>query len=126
MGEHLPRTPPGPPAGGVIPAQRGINSLAVVSIAAAVASYLIPHPFIGALVAIVTGHMARSENRKTGQGGSGLALAGLLLGYLHLLLTLLLIIFFFGALVTLLGIIGYAVTHGGSVPQPTPSSGQAA
>jgi hypothetical protein len=42
--------------------------------------------FIGAIVAIIAGHMARNEIRKSGGqiGGSGMATAGLLLGYIHL------------------------------------------
>ena len=45
-------------------------------------------PFIGAIVAIICGHMARSEIRRAPPGaigGDGLALGGLILGYLHLL-----------------------------------------
>ena len=41
-------------------------------------------PFIGTLVAIITGHMARSEIRRSnGQlGGDGMAIAGLVLGWI--------------------------------------------
>jgi Domain of unknown function (DUF4190) len=83
--------------------QRGTNSLAIVSLVAGISGYVLPHPFIGGLVAIVTGHMARGQIRRTGEGGGGFALAGLLLGYLHLFLSLLLvgvilaIVFGFGA-----------------------------
>jgi len=40
-------------------------------------------PFIGGLIAVITGHMARSEIRasKGTRGGDGLALSGLILGY---------------------------------------------
>ncbi len=54
-------------------------------------------PFVGAIVAIVCGHMARSEIRKSSpdqrQDGDGLAVAGLVLGYVQLV---------FGALVIVL------------------------
>jgi hypothetical protein len=46
-------------------------------------------PFIGALVAIVCGHVARNEIRSAPPGsidGDGMAVAGLILGYLHLVL----------------------------------------
>jgi len=43
-------------------------------------------PLVGAIVAVVTGHMARRDIRRTGEGGSGLAVAGLILGYVHLAL----------------------------------------
>ena len=36
---------------------------------------------VGSILGIVFGHLARSQIRKTGDGGSGLALAGLILGY---------------------------------------------
>jgi hypothetical protein len=39
---------------------------------------------IGSLVAIVCGHVARSQIRKTGEAGDGMAQAGLVLGYLGL------------------------------------------
>src|SRR5207302_6878613 len=65
--------------------ERPTNQLAIVSLAAAIASFAIL-PFVGALVAIVTGHMARSQIRKTGEGGDGLALAGVIIGYIHLAL----------------------------------------
>jgi hypothetical protein len=39
---------------------------------------------LGSLAAIITGHMSRSKDRKAGAPQSGLALAGLILGYLGL------------------------------------------
>ncbi len=56
--------------------------LAIVSLVAGVAGWSIV-PFFGALLAIVTGHMAQREIRES-QGiveGRGLATAGLVLGY---------------------------------------------
>jgi hypothetical protein len=59
-------------------------------------------PFFGAIVAIVCGHVARSEIRRAPPGmiqGDGLALTGLILGYLHLILFVLaasLLLSFFG------------------------------
>jgi hypothetical protein len=61
--------------------------------------------FIGAIVAIIAGHMARREIRDSGGriGGGGMAMAGLLLGYVQLGLLLL------GcAVVLLLALIGVA------------------
>jgi hypothetical protein len=37
--------------------------------------------FFIALVAIITGHIALSQIKKTGEQGRGLALAGLIIGY---------------------------------------------
>ncbi|NLF12571.1 MAG: DUF4190 domain-containing protein [Anaerolineaceae bacterium] len=58
------------------------SNLAVVSLVLGIAAWLLL-PIIGALGAIVTGHLARRDVRQSeGRlGGSGMALAGLLLGY---------------------------------------------
>ncbi len=61
------------------------NTLAILSLVFGVASYFVL-PIVGAVAAVVTGHMARGQIRRTGEGGGGLALAGLILGYLHLAL----------------------------------------
>jgi len=51
-----------------------LNTLAVVSIATALTS-------IGAVAAIITGHVALTHIKKSGQSGRGLALAGTIVGY---------------------------------------------
>jgi hypothetical protein len=38
--------------------------------------------FVGAIIAVVCGHVARSQIRKSGEQGDSMALAGLVLGYL--------------------------------------------
>ncbi|HTD29125.1 MAG TPA: DUF4190 domain-containing protein [Xanthomonadaceae bacterium] len=54
-------------------------------------------PFIGAVIAIVSGHMARAEIRRApgGMEGDGLAVGGLVLGYAHLAVIMLVIVVFF-------------------------------
>ena len=64
-------------------APKPTNNMAVVSIAAGLASWM-GFVVIGAIVAIVAGHMARAQIRQTGEDGDGLAIAGLVLGYAHL------------------------------------------
>ncbi|MGR2753054.1 DUF4190 domain-containing protein [Agromyces arachidis] len=54
------------------PASQKTNVLAIVSL---VSSFLIP------LVGIITGHIALSQIKKTGEQGRGLAVAGLIIGY---------------------------------------------
>jgi len=71
-------------------AERPTNTLAVVSLVLGIASYVVL-PLVGAVAAIITGHMARGQISRTGEGGSGMALAGLILGYLHLVLAAILI-----------------------------------
>lgn len=72
------------------PAYRPVSStssLAIVSLVFGILSWCLL-PFIGAIVAIVCGHMARGEIRRTAVGavieGDGMAIAGLVLGYVHL------------------------------------------
>jgi hypothetical protein len=58
--------------------------MAMVSLILGLASWFFV-PLVGAVGAIVTGHLARSEIRNSyaSQGGDGLAIAGLVLGYLN-------------------------------------------
>ncbi len=54
-------------------------------------------PIIGAIVAIICGHMARTEIKRS-QGaleGDGLAVGGLILGYVHLAIFFLIIMVIF-------------------------------
>lgn len=59
------------------------NSLAVVSLVSGILAWVLC-PFVGAVVAVITGHVARSQIRTTGEAGGGMAVAGLVLGYVHL------------------------------------------
>ena len=55
-------------------------------------------PFIGALVAVVLGHSARGEIRRAPPGtieGDGMAVAGLILGWVHLALFVAVVAFVF-------------------------------
>ena len=58
------------------------STLAVVSVVSGVLSWVLL-PLIGAIVAVITGHMARNEIRNANGrlAGSGLATIGLILGY---------------------------------------------
>jgi hypothetical protein len=86
-------TPPGPPTGPVAaPAGPPTNTMAVMSLVAGVAGYVLPHPFIAGLIAIYAGHTARKQIRQTGEAGASLALIGLILGYVHLALSILLLV----------------------------------
>jgi hypothetical protein len=73
------------------------NSLAVVSLVAGIGSFfahIIPGVggFTVALVAVITGHMARRQIRQTGEQGMGMATAGMIIGYVHITLLVLLVI----------------------------------
>lgn len=54
-----------------------LNTLSVVSLASAVS-------VVGALVAVITGHIALKQIKQTSEAGRSLALTGVVLGYLHL------------------------------------------
>jgi uncharacterized membrane protein YjfL (UPF0719 family) len=64
-----------------------LNTLAVVSIASALTS-------IGAVAAIITGHVALTQIKKSGESGRGLALSGTIIGYVTIAFWLLLSIAF--------------------------------
>jgi hypothetical protein len=59
--------------------------MAIVSLVAGIASWVIL-PFIAAIVAVITGNMAKKEIRESGGtvSGEGLAKAGVILGYVNL------------------------------------------
>lgn len=88
--------PVGYAAGGYAyaPAPRN-NALAVTSLVLGIVGlFLIP--FIGSIGAVITGHIARKQIRERGEGGDGMAVGGLVTGYLgavgYLLLGLLVLI----------------------------------
>lgn len=81
---------------------RRTSTLAIVSLVAGLLGWTLA-PWIGSIVAIVTGHMARSEIKRDPDGveGDGLAIAGLVLGWSMVILSILsilAIILFFGGL----------------------------
>jgi hypothetical protein len=62
------------------------SSLAVISLIFGILAYVFL-PGIGALVAVICGHSARSEIRRSPPGsieGDGMALAGLVLGWIQI------------------------------------------
>ena len=65
---------------------RPTNSLAVVSLVASIAGWVML-PIVGPVVGVVCGHMARRQIRETGEDGDGLAMGGLVLGYASLAMT---------------------------------------
>lgn len=84
---------------------RQTSALAITSLISGILGWTLV-PWIGSLVAIITGHMARGEIRRQPERfeGDGLALAGLILGYVMLALSLvgiIVVIAFFGGLVWL-------------------------
>lgn len=66
--------------------QQRTNVLAIVAL---IAAFVIP------LAAIICGHIALNQIKKTGENGRGLALAGTVLGYVFTVLGLLFVIAYF-------------------------------
>jgi hypothetical protein len=88
------------PAPAVVAAPQ-TNTLAIVSLVAGVAGLTVL-PFLASIVAVVTGHIGRKELRAKGQSGDGLAIAGLITGYIGIglgLLVAIILFIFFGVLV---------------------------
>ena len=61
------------------------STMAIVSLIGGIAGWTVL-PFLGSIVGIITGHMAKSEIKKSGGmvTGNGMATAGLILGYLSI------------------------------------------
>ncbi|HZY32247.1 MAG TPA: DUF4190 domain-containing protein [Rhodanobacter sp.] len=80
----------------------GTSSLAVVSLVFGILAWCVL-PFVGAIVAIICGHLARGEIRRSPPDarteGDGMAVAGLVLGYVQLLLGVLLMFVVIAALI---------------------------
>ena len=71
------------------PVQRRTNPLAVASLACGLGQIFFW--FLAAIPAVVLGHVARRQIRQTGEDGQGMATAGLVLGWIGIVLTVLLI-----------------------------------
>ncbi|GAB2814541.1 hypothetical protein GCM10027022_00660 [Alpinimonas psychrophila] len=71
----------------VPPAGAKTNMLAIVSLVTSIIGL--------GIVGIITGHLGLSQIRKTGEQGSALAIAGLIIGYLEVIAVVIFIIIFF-------------------------------
>lgn len=86
----VPYVPPQPPP---VIAQQRTSGLAIASLVCGICQIGFPVPT--GVVAIFLGHAARRRIRRTGERGDGLALAGLILGYLGLVGYMLLFLMLF-------------------------------
>ena len=90
------------------PAPRQTSTLAILALVAGILGWTLL-PFLGSLGGIIFGHMARGEIRRSnGQlDGDGLAVTGLVLGWINVMLAVLLVLvifMFFGGLAWLAAI----------------------
>jgi hypothetical protein len=101
-GAYPPPAAPAYGAGGYTPypAPEKTNTLAIISLVASLAGVFIV-PIIGQIVGIITGHMGLKQIKERAEKGHGLALAGVIIGYvtlgLTILITVILIIAFVAA-----------------------------
>jgi hypothetical protein len=108
-----------PPSGGpyygqpVVVYNQGTNGLAIFSGLAGILSWFLC-PFVGALAAVITGHIALGDLKRSPRPGRGWALTGIILGYLHLALYSLLIGLIF------LGVFGTTFYMLHTMPTPSP------
>ena len=83
-----------------------LNGLALASFACGFAQFIFGPP--AAIPAIVLGHVARRQIKRTGEQGAGLALAGLIIGWVTVILAIVLIVV---GLAMSVGTHGTAPTH---------------
>ena len=85
--------------------QSKTNVMAIISLVSGLVSWFFI-PFLAAIVAIITGHMARGQIKNSTETGDGLAIAGLILGYLNIAMScvgILIFILVFGGMIGLTG-----------------------
>ena len=90
------------------------SSLAIVSLVSGILGWTMI-PWLGSVVAIITGHMARAEIRRNPDTmeGDGMAIGGLVMGWAMVIFSVLVlfaVILFFGGLAAFLA---FAAAHGG-------------
>jgi hypothetical protein len=69
-------------------AQRGTNGLAIASMVLGIVWIY----WVGSILALIFGYVARSQIRQNGQGGDGMAIAGIVLGWIGVGTLLLMVI----------------------------------
>ncbi|GLW64607.1 hypothetical protein Arub01_28510 [Actinomadura rubrobrunea] len=92
---------------GVPPASAHTNGVAVASLVLGVIGFLLCG--LTSIPAIICGHVATSQIKRTGEQGRGLAIGGLVLGYL---VTLLWIVYL--VLIAFYGVTVWSMNSGGS------------
>src|SRR5713226_9101203 len=101
-----------PPPGHI---SRPYNTWAIVS-ASFAASTILGSWCLGGLIAVVTGHVARSQIKRTREAGEGLALAGLIAGYISIGLFFLFVLAYIAFFVF---IFAFAAIHPATFPSPS-------
>ena len=77
---------PAPPSYNYAPAVK-TNALALTSLISSIAAFVIV-PFIGSVVGVITGHIALRQLKTSGENGRGMALAGTIVGWVGVALSI--------------------------------------
>ncbi|HWF79373.1 MAG TPA: DUF1707 and DUF4190 domain-containing protein [Streptosporangiaceae bacterium] len=88
--------------------QRSTNGMAIAALICGVCQIFFW--FLTGIPAIVFGHLARRQIRQTGEAGDGMALTGMILGYVGVALSVLTVVIFV--------ILAVAISHRVGNPQP--------
>lgn len=88
QGQPATARPPGAP---VAPPTPGTNALAILSMVSAILGLTLL-PFVGSIIGVVTGHVARGQIRRSGEQGLGPATVGLAIGYVGVALVVIAVV----------------------------------
>ena len=110
-----PQLPPVSPAPAPLPAPaaRPTSALAITSLVSGILGWTLL-PFLGSIAAVICGHMARAEVRRDPNlDGDGMAVAGLVLGWVSIALGVLAILLVIVAILFFGGLAAFIAANGG-------------
>ena len=110
-----PQLPPVSPAPAPLPAPaaRPTSALAITSLVSGILGWTLL-PFLGSIAAVICGHMARAEIRRDPNlDGDGMAVAGLVLGWVSIALGVLAILLVIVAILFFGGLAAFIAANGG-------------
>ncbi|MUL66098.1 hypothetical protein BOO86_16605 [Mycobacterium sp. CBMA 234] len=83
------------------PPARGTNGLAIASLVCSLLGLVTCAAT--SILGVIFGHIANSQIKRTGEEGQGMAIAGLIVGYIGVALLLVGVLFYFGLIAVILG-----------------------
>ena len=108
-----PVSPPPSPAPYPAPAPRQTSALAITSLVSGILGWTLL-PFLGSIAAVICGHMARAEIRRDPNlDGDGMAVAGLVLGWVSIALGVLTLVLVIVAILFFGGLAAFIAANGG-------------
>ena len=109
---QLPPVSP-PPSPAPYPAPRQTSALAITSLVSGILGWTLL-PFLGSIAAVICGHMARAEIRRDPNlDGDGMAVAGLVLGWVSIAFGVLAILLVIVAILFFGGLAAFLAANGG-------------